>query len=206
MMETLAILPLIISSLTSQPVEADLVALNTQTDVQLVVPFTHQVSDLSEESKALISNTACGPASLTMAFDYLGSELTLESVIAGLPPTVYIKGDKFYDLKSGASPFGFESVDIEQSPTAIYTALSLGNPIVLNIQNYDGILGHALVVTGIRGFDSETGKATSLIVHDPFVGPYREFKYVDANTLMQPEGFVNLIGIINPFYVKIPKV
>ena len=77
MMETLAILPLIISSLTSQPVEADLVALNTQMDVQLVVPFTHQVSDLSEESKALISNTACGTASLTMAFDYLGSELTL---------------------------------------------------------------------------------------------------------------------------------
>ena len=200
MLENLVLVPLLISSLTSQHAEVSPFAVKTDETIQLIVPFTHQYDDLNDTDKAIINYSACGPAVLTMAVKFLGADVSLSDVISKLPNTVYIKGDRFYKLTDGPSYLGHKAVEIEPSPKQIYATLASGFPVVLNIQNYDGIVGHAVLVVGIKGFNGET--AESLIVHDPFVGPYREFKYSDASTLIQPEGYYNPIGIIKPFYVK----
>jgi len=200
MLENLVLVPLLISSLTSQHAEASPFAVKTDETIQLIVPFTHQYDDLDDTDKGVVNYSACGPAVLTMAVKFLGANVSLSDVISKLPNTVYVKGDRFYKLTDGPGYLSREAVEIENSPKQIYNVLAGGFPVVLNIQNYDGIVGHAVLVVGIKGFNGET--AESLIVHDPFVGPYREFKYYNASTLMQPEGYYNPIGTLKPFYVR----
>lgn len=172
----------------------------TNENIVLEVPFIHQIENLPEEQKAVIRGTACGPASLTMALKYLGVEISLMEVINTLPTSVYIKGDRFYNLPSGAQYFGKESEVIGNKPKDIYSALEAGHPIILNVQNYDGITGHAVIAVGMVGFTGETAEA--LIVHDPFVGEYRRFEYAGLTSIRQPEGYINPIGNTAPFYVK----
>lgn len=202
MLKTLVFLPVLISINTQTSRNMGLinnVIISTQERVQLVVPFTHQIEDLEENSKPIMKSSACGPSALTMSFNYLGENNKLDDVINKLPTDVYIKGDKFYNLPKGAEIFGKKSVEIDQTPKAIFSALENGHPVILNVQNYDGITGHALVVTGMRGFDGEHAKY--LIVHDPYVGPYRSFEYINDSTLTQPEGYSLPIGILKPFYI-----
>jgi hypothetical protein len=206
---TLTLLPFLISSVTFSPNGSVLMSLKaadsiqflvkTNSDIVLNVPFVHQTEGLTSSQQEEIGGTACGPAAIAMVLNFLGDDVVLVDVINRLPPTVYIKGDRFYDLYAAAQYFSRETVRFENSVNAMYEALSSGHPVVLNIQNYDGITGHAVVVVGIRGFDGKGAK--SLIVHDPFVEGYREFEYVDEGTLQQPEGYLNPIGILAPFYV-----
>src|SRR3972149_8359704 len=165
----------------------------------LNVPYTHQIEDLSKDSKKTIRNTACGPAAITMALKHLSDYKTLNAVIDALPNSVYVKGDRFYNLYAAANIFNKETKKFKNSYANIFSILQEGHPIILNIQNYDNITGHAVVVVGIK--DYENGKAKSLIVHDPYRGPYREFIYLDESTLLQPEGNINYIGILDPFYI-----
>ena len=173
----------------------------TDTAVQLRVPYTHQFEDLPEDRQDEIGWTACGPTALTMSFNFHGIDTDLINVIDQLPNDVYIKGSMFYNLPKGADLYDFDTTSIEISAQAFYDTLVAGHPIILNVQNYDGITGHALVVTGIRGFDAETNTATSLIVNDPFVEEGREFPFLSTTTLQQPEGWVNYIGTLKPFYI-----
>ena len=170
---------------------------NTTENVVLNVPFVHQVNDLPEDKKAEIGSTACGPASLSMILKYNGYHLNFYDVIEELPTTVYIKGSMFYDLKEGAKPFGFEPRSVKNSYESLYNELKNQNPVIMNIQNYDGITGHAIVVVGMKGFDGK--KADALIVHDPWIGAYRTFDYIDENALRQPEGYNLYIGSMEPF-------
>jgi hypothetical protein len=173
--------------------------INTPETIVLNVPFVHQIEDLPNDYKTIIKTTACGPASIAMALDFLGEKESLKDVIDKLPDTVYIKGKKFYNLYDGPKYFGKKSVVIGYTAKEIYEELSKEHPIILNVQNYDGITGHALVIVGIKNYKDE--KAESLIVHDPFRAPYREFKFLTENTLQQPEGYQNTIGSLSPFYV-----
>lgn len=177
---------------------------NTPETVVLNVPFVHQVNDLTEEDKPVMLSSACGPASITMALNYLGDKHTLSEVIDLLPTEVYVKGKMFYNLTLAPKFFNREAVAFPNSYTNIFTSLKQGNPVILNIQNYNGFVGHAVVVVGIKNYDGH--KADSLVVHDPFVGPYREFNYIDEKTLKQPEGYYNYIGILQPFYVQTKTV
>jgi hypothetical protein len=52
----------------------------------------------------------------------------------------------------------------------------------------------------MNGYDGE--KADSLITHDVFVGPYREFKFITYDALRQPEGQVNYINKSMLFYIN----
>ncbi|MCL5411219.1 MAG: C39 family peptidase [Patescibacteria group bacterium] len=171
-----------------------------QSEVQLDVPYVNQYNDLPESAKQIIMKSACGPASLAMSFKYLGIETNLMTVINKLPTSVYVKGVQFYDLPSGTKVYDKRAVLVEPTPTGIYEALKNRHPVILNVQNYNGILGHALLVTGIRGYDGKDAK--SLIIHDPYVGPNREFTFITGRTLRQPEGFTNYIGTLRPFYVE----
>jgi hypothetical protein len=200
MLEKIVLIPLILSSFTTNAQGRDIFIVKNNSEVLLNVPFTHQYNDLSDEDKALNGWSACGPSALTMSANFLGETYQLNEVINKLPNSVYVKGDKFYNLPLGAKYLSKEAVQIGDSPKDIYETLSLGYPIILNIQNYDGFVGHAVVVTGINEFDGKNAK--SLIVHDPFVGPYREFEYVDNDTLLQPEGYYNTIGFVKPFYLR----
>ncbi|RJR27369.1 hypothetical protein C4561_02340 [candidate division WWE3 bacterium] len=183
-------------AVTSQPLHY---LVNTDTNILLNVPYVHQVDDLPEDKKPQIMASACGPTAINMILKYIGEDIDLYSVIERLPDSVYIKGKMFYNLYEGPGYFGKETKRISKDPQAIYQALKDRNPIILNIQNYNGMIGHAVVIVGIRNFDGKT--AESLIVHDPYVGPYREFKYINETTIKQPEGFNNYIGILDPFYV-----
>ncbi len=167
--------------------------------ILLDVPFVNQINDLPESAKQLIKGSACGPASLTMAFNYYGQNLSLYEVIQKLPASVYVKGERFYQLQKGPDYFGFKSRSFKNSPQNIYNALEEGNPVILNLQNYDGITGHAVVVVGIKNYTD--GRADSLIINDPFRERNMEFAYIDANHLKQPEGYVNSIGTLDPFYI-----
>ena len=168
-------------------------------DVLISIPYTHQIDDLNEESKSLIRNTACGPASVTMALKHLEDSIKLNEVINALPNSVYVKGDRFYNLYDAEKFFNKKTNKFKNSYSNIFSVLNEGHPVILNIQNYDNITGHAIVVVGMK--DYENGKAKSLIAHDPYRGPYREFVYLDENTLLQPEGNTNYIGILDPFYI-----
>ncbi|EKD99905.1 MAG: hypothetical protein ACD_22C00138G0004 [uncultured bacterium] len=173
---------------------------NTTEDVVLNVPFIHQVDDLPEDKKAEIRSSACGPSALTMVFNYMGKDLSLYEVIEKLPTSVYIKGSMFYKLNDGPESFGLKAVSFKNSPKAIYDHLKNQKPIVMNVQNYDGITGHAIVVVGIKGFDGTTAK--SLVVHDPWTTAYKEYEYVTPSMLKQPEGYNLPIGTIDPFIVE----
>lgn len=168
-------------------------------NVILDAPFIHQVDNLPKDQRALIRGTACGPSAITMVLKHLGSDIELMDVINKLPNSVYVKGDRFYNLTKAAEIFSKKAVSFENSPENIYNVLNSGHPVILNVQNYDGITGHAVVVVGIMGY--EDNSAVSLIVHDPFVGAYRKFDYINNHTLRQPEGYVLPIGIMQPFYM-----
>ena len=221
MFELIAAIPLIISSAIEAPLPEgnpqvisyiqntqptvfeqhinEKILASTDETIQLAVPFVHQLDDLNEANMNTAQGTACGPTTLTIVFKYNELDIDLNNVIDSLPSEVYVKGVGFYNLQKGSTYFGMNSVEVEQSPTGIYNALKEGNPVILNIQNYDGLYGHAVVVTGIKGYDGVNAKY--LVVHDPFKAPYREFEYINNNTLKQPEGFINPIGTHKPFYI-----
>lgn len=172
---------------------------STPQSVVLEVPFVNQIDDLPQDKKKEIRNTACGPAAITMALNYMDYNIKLWDVIDKLPTTVYIKGKMFYDLPAASKEFDKVSIAITSDYKTIYETLKLKKPIIMNIQNYDNITGHAVVVVGMKNFNGTT--AESLIVHDPYRGPYREFSYYNETTLIQPEGNLNYIGILKPFYL-----
>ncbi len=175
---------------------------NETDHLELNVPYVHQYYDLPEARQGEIMWSACGPTALTMSFQYHGVDTDLITVIDKLPSSVYVKGVMFYDLYSGAKIYNFEAVKIERNASAIYQTLTEGYPVIINVQNYMGWVGHGMVVTGIKGYNAETGTADSLIIHDPTGGESREFKFLSATTLQQPEGYTNYIGILEPFYLK----
>lgn len=214
MLKTLLILPFIASILSPSSngalnvysrykistAEREKTLINSDETILLKVPYTHQYEDLPDDQKPFIRKTACGPAAIAMALNSDGREISLIDVINKLPESVYRKGDRFYNLTKAPEYFSEMAVEIENSPKAIFDTLKSGNPIVLNIQNYDGVTGHAVVVVGMSGFNGNT--ADYLIIHDPYVGPYRTFKYINPDTLQQPEGYYNSIGILKPFYIE----
>jgi hypothetical protein len=174
---------------------------DSEKDVLLDVPFVHQLDDLPKERVAEIRATACGPASLAMVFNYLGTEVSLWDVIEGVPPSVYVRGSMFYKLFEGPSYFNYSSVQFKNDPKAIFEHLKNERPIIMNIQNYDAVTGHAIVVVGMKGFNGTS--AESLIAHDPYVEGYRVFRYINDWTLLQPEGIYNYIGHQDPFYLEL---
>ncbi|OGC68724.1 hypothetical protein A2415_02105 [candidate division WWE3 bacterium RIFOXYC1_FULL_39_7] len=176
--------------------------INTDKTVLLDVPYVNQVDNLPEDKKTEIRASACGPTAVTMALNYLGDERDLYSVIEKLPTSVYVRGQMFYNLYDAAKYFDKETVKIKRDAKTIFETLKDGHPIIMNIQNYNGFIGHAIVVVGIKNFDGI--KADALIAHDPFTKGYREFKYINERTLQQPEGHYNYIGILDPFYIVDP--
>lgn len=179
---------------------------NTNQEIVLNVPFIHQKDNLKGTDLEWAGGSACGPAAITMALKFNGEDYTLEEVVNKLPTNVYVRGRMFYDLMAGPEQFNYKANEIEINTEQMYKTLKSGNPILLNVQNYDGITGHEVVVVGIRGYNEETKTAKSLIVHDPFRAPYREFEFINSHTLRQPEGYYNPIGIINPFYITSQKL
>lgn len=170
-------------------------------EIVLDVPYVNQKENLKGTPDEWAGGSACGPAAITMALLFHNEDITLYDVVNALPPSVYVKGKMFYDLTSGPSYFGYKSTQININTEEIYKALEQGHPILMDVQNYDGITGHEIVVVGIKEYNSETKTAKSLIVHDPFRESYREFEYINEKTLEQPEGYVLPIGHIKPFYI-----
>lgn len=171
-------------------------------EIELDVPYIHQYKDLPEKRKAQIRYSACGPTSLAMAFQYAGVNTSLIEVIDQLPSSVYVKGSMFYNLYDGAKIYGYSAHKIGKTPQDFYHALKDGHPVIINIQNYNGVVGHAMVVTGIKGFNAEDNTAESLIAHDPSTGPSEVFQFIGKNQLKQPAGNINSIGILDPFYLE----
>ena len=147
-------------------------------NILLNVPFFHQYDSLSDYNKQLAQKTACGPTAAAIMLQKVG----------------------FYQMDQFAPYFNKEAVMMEYSHKNIYETLNQGKVVFLNVKNYDSGYGHAMVIVGMRGFDGQ--KAESLITHDVFVGPYREFKFVSYDTLRQPEGQVNYINKSLMFYIK----
>ena len=203
MFTQLALLPILIASATqnlgTEGLNSTKFITKSQSQIILRVPFVHQINSLEESSKPVMGTTACGPSSVTMALNHMGHGITLDEVISRLPNTIYIKGDKFYDLYSAAPIFNKTTTKLSRNMEDIYLQLERGNPVILNVQNYDGITGHAMVIVGMKGFDGEN--AESLIIHDPFVGPYREFKFDQWGNLVQPEGYILPLGPLDPFTI-----
>ncbi|MBI2414541.1 C39 family peptidase [candidate division WWE3 bacterium] len=169
--------------------------------IKLSAPYVNQKEDLKDTEYENIGGSACGPAALTMALKNKGLDIELKKVIDELPNSVYVKGAMFYDLTSGPKYFGYKAIQIEPSIQAIYETLQKNEPILLNVQNYDGITGHELLVVGIKNYSEDTKTATSLIVHDPFREAYREFPIISKTHLEQPEGYKLAIGTLKPFYI-----
>uniref|UniRef100_A0A7C4XNB0 Peptidase C39-like domain-containing protein n=1 Tax=candidate division WWE3 bacterium TaxID=2053526 RepID=A0A7C4XNB0_UNCKA len=174
---------------------------STLETIKLGIPYINQKEALIGTQYEQIGGSACGPATIAMALNYANEKIDLESVITKLPGTVYVKGKMFYDLMSGPKYFGYSAVPIESGVDKIYGVLKSGNPILMNIQNYDGITGHEIVVVGIKNYDRANKTAEALIAHDPFREAYREFKILNDSTLEQPEGYYLPIGILKPFYI-----
>ncbi len=207
MLKALVLLPMLISMTTQNPrigVANPRFIERTSSDILLKVPFVHQVDDLPEDLKTLIKTSACGPAAVTMLLNFYHQNISLEEVISSLPTEVYVKGVGFFDLPKADREFGMKSVNIKPTIKSIYQTLWDGHPIILNVQNYDGITGHAVVVTGVKEYNGETAEA--LIVHDPYTQENVEFKILDEKTLLQPEGYTLYIGIIDPFYMTPSEV
>lgn len=204
MLETLAFIPFLVAIFTknayaSEPVKTAAYKIDQGQDIVLDVPFLNQKDALVGTPDEWAGGSACGPTAITMALNYEGENYSLYEVVNALPTSVYVKGKMFYKLSDGPKQFGYVSTEIEISTKEIHRVLSEGKPVLLNVQNYDGITGHELVVVGMVGFNGETAK--SLIVHDPFTTAYRTFDYINEKTLRQPEGYVLPIGIIKPFYI-----
>lgn len=205
MLETLAFIPFLAGiftgdALAAAPIEepAPYTISNSQ-DIVLDVPYVNQKDNLVGTPDEWAGGSACGPAAITMALQFENENYSLYEVVNALPTNVYIKGRMFYNLSAGPKQFGYTSNEIEINTKEIHAVLKMGKPVLMNVQNYDGITGHEIVVVGMIGFNGETAK--SLIVHDPFTHGYREFEYVNELTLKQPEGYILPIGIIKPFYI-----
>ena len=207
MLKALVLLPMLISMTTQNPrigVANPRFIQKTANNIQIKVPYVNQVEDLPEELKTSVKTSACGPAAITMLLNFYNKHLTLEEVINQLPTDIYIKGIGFFDLPKADREFGMKSVNIKPTIRDIYQTLWDGHPIILNVQNYDGITGHAVVVTGVKEYNGKTAEA--LIVHDPYTQENVEFKILDDKTLLQPEGYTLYIGIIDPFYMTPSEV
>jgi hypothetical protein len=168
---------------------------------KLSVPYVNQKENLIGTKYEEIGGSACGPATIAMALQYNNEKTSLETVIDTLPDTVYAKGKMFYDLNSGPEYFGYTAIPLEINMEQIHKTLKNAHPILMNVQNYDGITGHEILVVGMKNYDSTTKTAEAIIVHDPFREAYREFKILNNNTLQQPEGYTLPIGILKPFYI-----
>ena len=169
-------------------------------NILLRVPFFHQYNDLTEENKEYALKTACGPTAAAIMLQADGVKVDPNDLLAILPKSIYQPKVGFYSMQDFAPLFNKEAVMMEFSHKNIYDALNMGKPVFINIKNYDSGYGHAMVIVGMNGFDGQ--KADSLIVHDVFVGPYREFKFLSDTTLLQPEGQTNYINTAMMFYIK----
>ncbi len=170
-------------------------------NIVLNVPYYHQIKDLNEFGTNYAANSACGPTAVAIMLKNEGMNLDPNDVLAVVPNEVYISKVGFYRIEKGPSYFNKESEMVKFSHKNIYEALNKGKPVFLNIFNYEGYYGHAVVVVGMRGFDGE--KAESLIVHDVWTGPYKEFKFNTNNTLIEPDtGHINTINQNNLFIIK----
>lgn len=188
------------NTFASAPVEPAPYTISNSQDIVLDVPYVNQKEDLMNTSDAWAGGSACGPAAITMALQYENEIYSLYDVVNALPTNVYVKGRMFYNLSAGPRQFGYVANEINIDTKEIHDVLQMGKPVLMNVQNYDGITGHEIVVVGMLGFDGETAK--SLIVHDPFTHGYREYEYINEHTLRQPEGYILPIGIIKPFYIS----
>lgn len=170
-------------------------------NIVLNVPYYHQIKDLNDFGAEYAGNSACGPTALSIMLKNEGINVDPNDVLAMVPNEVYISRVGFYRIEKGASYFNKETELLEFSHKNIYDSLNKGKPVFLNIFNYEGYYGHAVVIVGMRGFDGE--KADSLIVHDVWTGPYKEFKFNSYNTLIEPgKGFINVINPNNLFTIK----
>ena len=169
-------------------------------NILLKVPFFHQFNDLNESNKKLVEKTACGPTVAAVMLQNENMKVDVNDVLAILPNSIYQPKVGFYQMQDFAPYFNKEAVMLQYSHKNIYDALNKGKVVFLNIKNYDSGYGHAVAIVGMNGFDGE--RAESLIIHDVFVGPYREFKFIDYDTLRQPEGQTNYINKSMLFYLK----
>jgi hypothetical protein len=169
-------------------------------NILLKVPFFHQYNDLNAEMKNYAEKTACGPTAASIMLQADGVKVDPNDLLAILPTSIYQPKVGFYRMQDFAPYFNKEAVMMEYSHKNIFDALNNGKPVFINIKNYDSGYGHAMVIVGMGGYDGE--KAESLIVHDVFVGPYREFKFLSNDTLRQPEGQTNYINKSMLFYIK----
>lgn len=169
-------------------------------NILLKVPFFHQYNDLTEENKAYALKTACGPTAASILLQAEGVKVDPNDLLAILPTSIYQPKVGFYRMQDFAPYFNKEAVMMEFSHKNIYDVLNTGKPVFINIKNYDSGYGHAMIIVGMNGFDGQ--KAESLIAHDVFVGPYREFKFLSNDTLLQPEGQTNYINKSMLFYIK----
>jgi hypothetical protein len=169
-------------------------------NILLNVPFFHQYNTLSDYNKQLAEKTACGPTAAAIMLQNEGMNVDVNDVLAIIPNNVYQPKVGFYQMDKFAPYFNKEAVKVEFSHKNIYDVLNQGKVLFLNVKNYDSGYGHAMVIVGMKGFDGE--RADSLIIHDVWVGPYREFKFNSYDTLVQPEGQVNYINKSLLFYIK----
>lgn len=169
-------------------------------NIVLNVPYFNQVTNLTPRNKTIVENTACGPTAAAIMLQNEGMDISVNDVLAIVPNYVYQPKVGFYQIDKFAPFFNKEAVKIEFSHKNIYDTLNKGKVVFLNVQNYEGSYGHAMVIVGMKGFDGQ--KAESLIIHDVWVGPYREFKFIGNSTLEQPEGYSNYINTSLLFYIK----
>lgn len=169
-------------------------------NILVKTPFFHQYNDLSESNKEYAQKTACGPTAVAIMLQNEGVKVDPNDLLAILPTSIYQPRVGFYKMQDFAAYFEKEVQMVEFSHKNIYDALDRGKTLFINIKNYDSGYGHAMVIVGMKGFDGE--KAESLIAHDVFVGPYREFKFLSNTTLRQPEGQTNYINTSMLFYIK----
>jgi hypothetical protein len=169
-------------------------------NILVKTPFFHQYNDLSESNKEYAQKTACGPTAVAIMLQNEGIKVDPNDLLAILPTSIYQPRVGFYKMQDFAAYFEKEVQMVEFSHKNIYEALDRGKTLFINIKNYDSGYGHAMVIVGMKGLDGE--KAESLIAHDVFVGPYREFKFLSNTTLRQPEGQTNYINTSMLFYIK----
>lgn len=169
-------------------------------NILVKTPFFHQYNDLSESNKEYAQKTACGPTAVAIMLQNEGVKVDPNDLLAILPTSIYQPKVGFYKMQEFAPYFEKEVQMVEFSHKNIYDALNKGKTLFINIKNYDSGYGHAMVIVGMKGFDGK--KAESLIAHDVYVGPYREFKFLSDKTLRQPEGQTNYINTDMLFYIK----
>ena len=170
-------------------------------NIILNVPYYNQIKDLNDFGAQYAGNSACGPTALAIMLKNEGMNIDPNDVLAIVPNEVYVSKVGFYRIEKGPSYFNKKVEVIKFSHKNIYDALNRGKPVFLNIKNYEGYYGHAVVIVGMRGFDGE--KADSLIIHDVWTEPYQEFKFNTYNTLVEPgKGYINTINESNLFIIK----